>query len=669
MSNLESAPGRLYIGEPLEEWRSREVEDRAAQQIIYTITRSADTFQNLRSNFDTFFDSYVNKPVNLRNTNRLRSNVPSGLASEIVDTFHADIMTKIYRSRPLVMIDRRTTNPDEARASEELLQYNFDMMPLWDPLDSIVLSAEIYGVGAGKLCWEERNVNVPVRGVTGRGRKPQFEAMKAYRGPVLESKFLYDVYPDPNKVLIDDRYPVADISWADFSELERLEDAGVYHNVGDIPELGDLKTYDKGTYSALLTVFGDRIYQSEQRSKLGFANDSRTQPDGVFVIEWEGFFRPEIDWVGADGREHKGYEPIRSILTMANGVVIRAEPSPFRSGENAWIWARIGRVPGQLYGMGLIQKSKPQVHIVNVALNMALQNLAQTVNRMKVVRPDLIQSTMSLDEQPGGLVELKRGATPDQAIREIVSQPLGMDVYRLIGMGTERAQGVSGASALKMGNVATGDNTATESNLAYTNASQKFQYAMHWIDQTVIIPTARKSHQLNQQFLDQEFVMMILGPDGKYFETNVSPVQLAANPNFVAMASTKADNVQMAIAQYQSAIRIMTAMQFPWVEPVLKKITMQLFEEWRFPGMEELKQLMEEAQQAALAAPPAMGPDGNPLPSAPTAIPGMSGGAPAGRVAAPAGTGRQDRRVGTPTNMQQLAKSLGGMLGNQGVAK
>ena len=652
MSNSTTSPSEFYQGEPPGEWQSRDVRDRAADQILYTLLRSAEEFEPLRNNWDDFFNIYSNKRTDLHHPNRQRSNVPSGLGSEIVDTFHADIMTKLFRSRPLVaQRAREGTDKKSARAVENLVQYNFDMMPAFEKLDPVILSAEIFGVGPAKVIWEQRTINRPVPGEKDKAGGPKFEQVLSYRGATISPSFLYDVYPDPNKVHINDRYPISDVSWTDFSDLQKLEKAGVYSNVDEILTMEEMRKHDRWRH--LVTVLGDRYYRSEQREALGWGTDSRLKPDGVFVIEWEGMFRPEVDWVDTGGREHKGSDPVRSILVMANGVVIRAEPSPFSSGDNAWLWAKISSLPGQLYGMGLIQKSKPMIHVTDISLNLALQNLAQTVNRPKIIREDLIHSAMTYDDTAGGVIRAKPNATNlDMVMREVKTQSLGSDVWRMIGHSTERAQGVSGASALKMGRLPDSEQTATASSQAFSQSSQKFEYAMLWIDNSLIVPASNKIYALNQQFLDPEMVERVLGAESAYWP-KVTPKDLAMTPDFIPLASTKTAEIQLLISQYEQGIRQISGIQAPWVEPVLKRLLMELFGEWRWQNLDELEGLMDlrnkqvEEQGQVPGQPP----------------PDEAGGGD-GRAAAPAGTGRQDRSGGDALAMQGLANQMGGKLSN-----
>jgi hypothetical protein len=641
----------FYIGEPPGEWESRDVQERAAQQIMYTLTRSADHFRTLRCDSDDRFDAYINKKLKLRSSNRIRSNVPSGFASEIVDTFHADIMTKIFRTKPLVKWRRRPgRDPLSAVAVEELIQWNYDMMPVWESVDPAVWQVLVYGSGPAKVLWENRTVNVPIPGVSGDSGSPAFEAVLSYRGPVIQSIYFYDVYPDPDKEKIDDRAPICSVHWRDFSELKALEyPNGPYINVDEVREIDILASDEK--YQGLMTVLGDRVRQSEQRSKLGFSTDSRLDKAGVMVIEWDGYFRPKADWQDGRGRVHKGSDPIRSILTMANGKIIRSSPSPFASGENPWIWAKMGSIPGQLYGVGLIQKSKPQVHVVDVTMNVALQNLGQTVNRPKVIKESNIESAMTYDEMPGGIIRAKPNARIDDVIHPITQQSLGNDIWRMLEFAKERAQGVPGSSDLKAGRMASGDSTATEINTVFQQASQKFEYAMMWIDNSLILASAKKMYQLNQQFLDPEVVSRLLGATGQYFP-KVTVRDLAMNPDFVAMASQKTASSNMMTANLSNGIRIISGVAAPWTIPVLKKLVLELFAEWRLPDLEELAAMMEQMEQEQPMVPE--GAEG-------TEFSGTQGA----RQPSPTGTGRQDRRMGAPVSQRGLAKALGGILSNQ----
>lgn len=217
----------------------------------------------------------------------------------------------------------------------------------------------------------------------------------------------------------------------------------------------------------------------------------------------------------------------------------------------------------------------------------------------------------------------------------------------------DRAQSVPGSSDLKSGRLPSGDPTATEVNTVFNQASQKFEYAMLWVDNTLIVTSAKKMYQLNQQFLNPEQVSRLLGASGSYFP-QVSVQDLAMNPDFIPLASQKTQSTQLMVANLMNGVRVVSGVAAPWTEPVLRRIILELFAEWRFQDLEEFEALM---QQAVEQAPPV---DENGQP-----VEGQEFGQTGMRRAAPAGTGRQDRRTGQPISQRGLAKALSGVLSNQ----
>lgn len=640
---LEKKP--IYLGEPPDPWRdAKDINERARQVILFCLQASAEHYKRLRLNFDDYYDRYTAQPAKLRQTNRIKSNIPSGRATEIIDTFRADMMTKIQNNRPVISaVPQDSADQDQAQAREDLLQFQIDNftpdMGAWPVFDQIVWSAFLFGGCPVKMAFEQRTMKENFAGLD-----VPLESL-VYRGPVAIPVFIYDYFPHPRKTMMDDFYPAVHVSFESYDTLLKGKRDGVYlDTVDEIPEMSELPNM---LGPDVLGCLGDMYQRADQRQRMGWTDeDKRLHQDGVLVLECETMFRPEVDWTDSKGRKHRGEEPVRSILTIANGLVIRVTPSPMRTGYSVWCMAKTDSLPGQFYGPSVLQKFKPQLHAEDLLLNMALQNIGQIANKMKVVRPDLLHSASSLDDEPGGTIYLRPGASVNDAIREVSSQPLGNDVFNLMRYLADRIEGNSGQDELKSGRVPRGDVTATATNLAFAQSSIRFRYHLEWLGSSFFLPMARKMDAYNIDFLDLPFIHRVLGRQGAYIN-NVTEETFRVPVDYYFEGPTRDEHVTLKIAQLQNALKVMTPLVqlIPGMDAAAKEIVVSLLDRFETPNMDIIKQLIGYQQ------------------STPMMDPAMGGAGQNVRPGAPAGPSmRRESRVPSLTGNTGIAKQLGGLL-------
>lgn len=645
----------IYQGEP-PEWDSRELKERARQLILWTVSTSYDHYRKFRNNCDEYFDLYTNQPLKLRPTSRVRSNVPSGRVSEMVDTYVADLMNQITKTRPVVgVIPEEPDDIDGANVLERLLQYDMDNwhpeMGYWPAMVSTVFQSCLWGSSPSKMVWEERIRREIMPGVIDPDTGiPLVTDQMGFQGAVVEPVFFYDAYPHPNKEWPNDHHPIVHITHQSYDRLLALKGVVYDDDVDLIPDRKDMGDMLGDFLEPFLAAVGDSYERADQRARLGWTSDTRLQPDGVLVAECECMLRPKIDWVDSYGRKHKGDQPVRTILTMANGVVIRVAPSPLRDGMSFWQNAKMNHIPGQWYGMGLVQKNRPQVAVEDTVLNMWLQNLAQTVNRPKVVSTQYLESGQSLDDQPGGVIRVRAGGDPRMVVSEMQMASVYNDVIGILRYIGARGEGVGGANELKQGRVPAGETTATESTMAFNQASLRFRFALAWLGATFVIPQARKAYQYNRDYLSMPYAFRVLGKTGAVHFQTIKESDFSTNVDFVFLGPTEMENENLRIAQLENYLKILSPfVQMGWAEPAIKEVMVLLADKFNIPNLDRLKELIGYGQ-----------------PAPPPAVPGGEGAG-----AGQGGGGRTDRRLGSggpPTGMQNLAKSLGGVLarGNMG---
>ncbi len=614
----------LYPGEPVnfEEWRERSsIKERAAAQAMYTLILSGTSFGPLRNLFDSCFRMYTNQRLTLSSPRS--SQIPTGQASEIVDTFVAEFMVKLFKTRPLCSIlPRGPEDTGAATSNEKYLQYNDDAMNAFRVWYDLIKTICMYGTGIAKVRWEEKTTRVPVA--------EGYVELVTYRGPVVDPWFLYDFYPDPRSAHIEDHYPKCTVSWRGWDHFVRNADAGVYwpEAVGDIREFKEMPR-------GVLDVIGDRVFASEQRYELGFTEDTRNEPDGILTIEWEGWFRPRISDL-----------PVKAIITVANGVTVRAEPTAILTQENSLIAPIMDYVPGQLYGTGLIQKSMPQLHTANLMLNMAITKAASSVRGLRAVKPDALYFPTELDNPVGGNLLIKRDFLIDDVVRPIRDDTVRNDIYNLMYFSMDRGRAGTGAEELKSGRVPKGEQTATESSLVFQQIAQRFQLPLMVVENSGVIPAHRKMFYLNRQFLNPDELARVLGPEAAYIPP-ITREDLSIDPDFVCLASQRESNRDAAIARLNGAIRnlVPLAQIDPKYKAMIDMFLLRLFEEERFLDIASIRNILGQA------------------PPVPTLETGQGGGQ--GGIAGMPQPGRSLNRPPEGTSPMAMIKSMSGGMSNR----
>jgi len=515
---------------------------------------------------------------------------------------------------------------DGARAQESLLQYNNDYMNARLLEYDNLMSITIYGTAINTTFWKQITALVPIPGMRRPDGSQEFREALAYRGPWTENIFVYDAYPDPNKMLIDDDYPMAVVRYRSYDYCERMARRGLY-NQQAVNRIGD-KIPDE-----LEKVAGDKVYRQDQRAQLGYTNDNALKPDGVLVIEWQGKFRPKLS-----------DPPVQSVIVVANGEVVRAEPSPFVTQESSYTASVMHRPPGQFYGTGVIAKNLPQIHGGNVALNLILTYAAKTVRGNTMVREDLLKFPNDLHNPPGGFHRLKKNADPGLAMNEVQKANLGSDIWNIFGLFADRAARGSGVSNLKVSAGIPGDTTATEISEIQSETAKRFVAPLSMIEQTGLIPRGNKARRLNQQFVDPEFLELVLDQDAVYFP-RISAEQLAVDCDIVPQASRRESAKGIVINQLGHAMKmLLPAMQInpPKYGAIYDIFLERAMEEMNLQGLDRARKILTMVNPAAQE----QGGGGEGAPGMPNV--------------------RRDNRTPEGSNIQQLVKSIGGSLSNAG---
>lgn len=385
-----------------------------------------------------------------------------------------------------------------------------------------------------------------------------------------------DYYPSPEKVRINDAYPDIIRYFVQFEDLLEANERGAgFFNLRDIED----KRRSAPDYA-----FEERAIR---QSSLGFTEDGDNPRDGIEALVMHCRF--PIDPKNKEQSEPV-YVPCK--ITVANGTLIGLQKNPNRSKSNMMSMAVIDRVPGQLYGQGIIAKTHPQIHAANAVQDLILENISSTVHRMKAVIEEALVDPSELYSRPDGIMRFKRNISKiSDAFMDIPATPLGPEVFQLLQKFIEGGEKSAFATASFKGQSTPGVETAQESRDLSGFSSMHNDYFMHMLEETFVEPSHRLGYDINLDYVDFPTIFTIGGELATEWQMLQSPNQLNFLLQFNGNASTEQRDKTTMIQQAMQYLEISKG--HPMYEPMLPALSAKIIEGFDWPELEEMKKLLD----------------------------------------------------------------------------
>jgi len=423
----------------------------------------------------------------------------------IVESVQPRLVTTLFASRPYIgVLPLRPDMVTQARNMENLLDYQLiQRINIVEVASQWIKEALIYGTSIIKVGWrfetKKTRTTAPLRTILGVpvGSKVVEQETVVYDDPKIEHIDLWDFYVDPEATSIDDAEYCIHRIYRTKEHLKKLADAGIYKNIDKVEIRANIINADLGA--------------EERRAAVGLGTVGQT--DRIELIEyWE------------DDR----------IITVANrAVVIRNEPNPFWHGRKPFVRLVDQPVPHEFYGIGEIEPIEYLQLELNDTRNQRMDNVNLVLNRMwKVLRSADIDPAQ-LVSRPGGFVEVddmndieplefidvtSSSYKEEEEIKRDIDRTTGVYDYAR-GETTDRRE------------------TATTASILSSAANERFKLKIQLMEDMGLRRLGSLLVQLNQQFIDKERVIRILGPDGMFFNT-IGPDDIKGQFDVMAIGST-----------------------------------------------------------------------------------------------------------------------------------
>ena len=443
---------------------------KEAAELVKSRFNVSDSFT--RGYFTKFQDYYKLYRSSLSGGLPWRSKLFIPKIFEIIETIapRVAMSQKKFKTLPV-----EGTDVANAEAFTDLLDFQFEQTNMEEVIEELTKESLIYGTSIAKVTW--------------RDDKPTAEVVD-----------IFDFYPDP-KARNQDEMKYA---------IHRLE--------RDYLDLESNPNYDKAALKKLKAGDGNATSNNQERQQregvLGITSEDGTRKR-YEVLEYWGEF------------QDKNY-----IIVLADGVVLRCEESPYAN-PIPFVVIRDTVVPHEFYGIGEIEPIESLQNELNDVRNQRMDNIKLNLNNMWKVVAGGVQFEDELVSRPGGIIHLTRpdGLMPNDR------QPIPSEAFTeesIIKSDMERTDGanspLSGSltSPSQGTNAGAGNKTATAWQGAINQADKRFSAKVNQLKRG-LIRIGRKYLELDQQFMDKETQIRILGKDGEPMMVNLLPEDIKSS--------------------------------------------------------------------------------------------------------------------------------------------
>lgn len=459
-----------------------------------------------------------------------RSNISIPYIFNQVETVLPRLIETLFASRPYVALKGRDiTDEPNAKSHETLLDWQMnERMDIQDIFHGGIKGELIYGTAIGYVGWklDERKVIKkqlqPVY-LTDENEQPMLDEMgqpvpltdddgsvvQEYR-PMQMNEVEYDdpevkfidlgnFFADPSAEDIDGARYAGHVDYMTKEQLQRLEEQEVISiDWKKIPK--DNKTN---------TARNDRM------SAVGLPTDqgNENENDGLYEV-------------------HCYYEDDKHVVIINRAYLAKEGENPFWHKRKPYRKDVYIRVPGEFYGMGIVEVLGDLQDELNTERNMRIDYRAFALRRMFKVRRGANVDKKQLKWRQGGTVDVD----DMDDIQEFKVEPSVGQSFNQENTIKQDMQDASGAQDVVMGQSGTAE-TATTTMTKDNNSSMRFKLTISSIEKRLLVGISRLMIQLNQQFVDDTKRLRVTGESGDEW-MDIAPEEIQGEFDLIAAGSS-----------------------------------------------------------------------------------------------------------------------------------
>lgn len=490
---------------------------------------------------------------------RGRANITDPEPFRAVETITARLEEAVLSQRPWVrVLPRDPSDMEQAEKVEGLIQFQIDVSSGDRVVQSFLRSLVIYGTAIMRVNWAEeyikrgkRKKNKPSPlGIHGMALEGSGRDELSYRGPQFRNVDISDFYiPDLFEEDLDKQAFVIERRVVTYRDLFGMSRRGLLKNVERLkeepfspePKFHDLVKQQRAMAAGI-------PWEPVGHDDVGLKK--------VEVLVYEGGF--DID---GDGIEEDCW------IWVANGKhVLYLAECPYWHGLKSYVYAPYIRAPGEFYGMSAFDPIEQLWHEVCDKHNQALDNANLLLNPAMLagIGANLEQSQLMLS--PGRVVQSKGDVNQIKPLQFPDSTPAA---YNAIGVLQRSIRETTGATDLMQGQSPGAVDKATIFAGLLNEASMRMRHPLRNIFGCVEA-LVRRMYGLNQQYIQEQEVVRVLGRDGFKF-IPVRPEDLQTDVDFRGIGT----GVLSTLLQKNFALERFVATATPLIQAGLAQVDIQ----------------------------------------------------------------------------------------------
>lgn len=426
-----------------------------------------------------------------------RSNISIPYSFTMIETILPRLVESLFAGRPYVTVKGRPKDVQEyrqfkeikpwessAKKMEQLLDYQQNVV--FDIQDKFHIGLKIlcmYGTTIGYSGWklEEKPIvrkeltDVMVDGepLTEEGQPVQkLQAFKStestYDDPELRFIDLGLFFVDPHAEDIDDARYCGHACYEPKSYIQTMNDAGIW--------------------------FVDWTKVPKDSGKSNEARNRRMSNIGLPTTD--SFIRDEQS---SDQlyEIHYYWQDDQYVVLINRGYIAYEGENPYYHKKKPYVKDVYCKVPGEFYGIGVLETIEDLQDELNVERNQRIDNRSRALRRMYTQLRGTNITPNDFDVTNGGRVLVDN----HDDIKEMEHKPITGDTFTQEGIIKQDMRDTTGAQDVVMGTSGTAQ-TATETMTKDNNASMRFKMVISSIEKRLLVQISSLMIQLNQQFID-----------------------------------------------------------------------------------------------------------------------------------------------------------------------
>ena len=477
-----------------------------------------------------------------------KSSIGVPISMDQIEALMPVVMASMFPLRDNVEVwPKPGTTQEEARATYDLLMSQFDdadddtFVSCREPIRQAFKEGFIYGNGILEIYWKYRKIKrkkqiatwvpvgktvvdpitgQPTQVLTGESNRvvKEVEYFEEINAPALRFVDIRDFYIDPN-------CPGPNVQ------------QGRYAAVRALVAIGDLKTLYRGKPG--FDIPDDATLAAMANNKTGaYADNLKTSVDTYRGV----FSQPQTDFT--DNPDLKRLEVVRYYTRDRCVWLLNREWVAYNScnpvGFLPFINAFYVDVPNRFYGLAVTDVVEGEQRLQQGIINSRVNELALTINPPFAKKRGTSILSSSLRITPGKVIELE---DPEHDFKKIEYPGITNNAYIEVDASDRRAQKRTGVTDLGvLGTSSAGGNsaarTATGVNTLSAASGNRITYQVQNLESNFIEPMLGMAHRMNQQFLDPNQIVQVLGDEGKL--VIIDPMNVKnANVKFIIRGGEK----------------------------------------------------------------------------------------------------------------------------------